>query len=33
MGDVNFANGIAMLVETDTAVAGAWKHIGHLYSR
>ena len=27
-GDVNFANGIAMLVESDTAVAGAWKHIG-----
>ena len=27
-GTVNFADGVAMLVETDTAVVGAWKHLG-----
>ena len=28
MGDVNFVNGVAMLVETDTFTPGSWKHIG-----
>ena len=28
MGGVNFVNGAAMLVETETYVPGNWKHIG-----
>ena len=28
MGTFNFVNGVAMLVETDTAVPGSWKHMG-----
>jgi hypothetical protein len=28
MGTVNFVNGVAMMVETDTAVPGQWKHMG-----
>lgn len=28
MGTFNFVNGVAMLVETETAVPGSWKHMG-----
>jgi hypothetical protein len=28
MGTVNFVNGVAMMVETGTAIPGQWKHMG-----